>query len=203
MEGTVGAARSASRTASPEVSLVVEGKLLPGMQVVRKTVHRDGRGFLVELLRAEELRASGIHTPLVQFNHSRSVRGTIRGLHWQRDPVQAKLVTVIRGAVLDVVADVRPDSPTFGQHVMLPLEPGVSVWVPAGYAHGFAVTSADADVVYGLGAPYAPGEGRGVRWDDPTLAIDWPVRDPVLSDADRTLPTLAALDPADLPVGTS
>jgi len=172
---------------------------LPGVLRIDKPVHPDARGLLVEFVRAGELQALGLPAAFAQHNHSRSVRGVIRGLHWQRDPVQAKLVTVVRGRILDVIAEVRPDRPDRGRHVAVVLEPGRSVWVPAGYAHGFLVLSDEADVVYGLTAPYAPGEGRGVRWDDPELAIPWPLRVPVLSEADAALPVLADLDPADLP----
>lgn len=173
---------------------------LPGVLRLDKPVHRDERGLLVELMRADELAAAGVPATFAQHNHSRSVRGVIRGMHWQRDPVQAKLVTVVRGRVLDVVAEIRPGRPGYGRHVAVVLEPGTSLWVPAGYAHGFLVLSEDADVVYGLTAPYAAGEGRGVRWDDPALAIPWPVGTPVLSPADAALPFLADLPDEDLPV---
>ncbi len=173
---------------------------LPGVFRLTSPVHADRRGRLVETFRLDALAAVGIDVAFVQHNHSRSVQHTIRGMHWQRDPAQGKLVTVTHGAAWDVVAEVRPTAPAFGRHVAVRLEPGISVWVPPGYAHGFCALAPDTDVIYALTAPWAAGEGRGVRWDDPTLAIPWPINDPVLSEADRALPSLTDLDPGDLPV---
>lgn len=174
---------------------------LPGVARVDSPRHADRRGFLVETIRVDRLAAAGIDATFVQHNHAHSVRGVLRGLHWQRRHVQGKLVSVVHGAILDVVADVRPSSPTFGQHVAVPLVPGTALWVPPGYAHGFLVTSAEADVWYANTDVYDGPSGRGVRWDDPTLAIPWPVVDPILSDADAGLPTLDALTADDLPEG--
>jgi dTDP-4-dehydrorhamnose 3,5-epimerase len=123
------------------------------------------------------------------------VRGVLRGLHFQRRHPQGKLVAVIRGAVLDVVADVTPGSATFGRHVSVVLEEGTGdqLWVPPGYAHGFVVTSEIADVLYKNTEVYRPEDGAGVRWDDPTLGIDWGTTTPILSPKDAVLPWLADL----------
>lgn len=167
---------------------------LPGVVLLARDVFVDLRGHLVEVHRAPRYAALGLPEAFAQTNHSRSARGTIRGLHWQEGAPQGKLVTVIRGRVLDVVADARPDSSTYGQHVAVELaDDGAQLWIPPGYAHGFCVISGVADVLYGLTDVYRPDAQAGVRWDDPELDIDWPVDAPILSEKDAALPTLAAL----------
>lgn len=178
----------------------VDETALPGVLLVHSRVYPDPRGFFTELYRADHYEALGIG-PFVQDNHSRSLRGVLRGLHWQRHHAQGKLVTLARGAVFDVIVDVRPGSPTFARHVALELHEGTgaAVWVPAGYAHGFCVLSDVADVIYKCTDVYHPESARGLRWDDPALVLPWPVRDPVLSEADALLPTLDTIDPDELP----
>lgn len=178
----------------------VEPLALPGVLRLHQPVHRDPRGFFQELGRAEELEALGIG-PFVQDNHSRSARGVLRGLHFQRRQPQGKLLVVLRGRVLDVVADVQPGSPTFGRHLAIEMQAGdgTRLWIPPGYAHGFLARSDQADVLYRCTAAYAPGDGRGIRWDCPRLAIPWGVRAPILSPADAAWPTLDRADPEDLP----
>ena len=155
----------------------------------------DERGLFVERFQAERFRAHGLPTGFVQDNHSRSAPGVVRGLHFQHAPPQGKLVGVVRGRIWDVAVDVRPTSPTFGQVVAVELSDlnGRLLWVPAGCAHGFCVLGDEpADVLYKVDALYAPrGEG-GIAWDDPDLAIPWPVRRPILSARDRALPGFAA-----------
>jgi dTDP-4-dehydrorhamnose 3,5-epimerase len=167
---------------------------LPGLALVELTVHADDRGFFVERFRADRLAAHGLPAAPAQENHSRSWPGVLRGLHYQADPPQGKLVGVVRGRVWEVAVDLRPASPTFGRHVGLELRDtaGRLVWVPAGFAHGFCVLGDEpADVVYQVDAEYNPhGEG-GIAWDDPDLAIAWPVRHPHLSARDRALPSFA------------
>lgn len=166
---------------------------LPGVVVIEPTVHGDARGFLMETYKASEFAAAGIDVRFVQENHSRSVRGTLRGLHFQRAPkAQGKLIRVIEGEIFDVAVDVRPESPTFKRWVSVVLSAANrrSVFVPAGYAHGFCVTSPEAQVVYKTTAEYAPELEAGLRWDDPELGIDWPLRDPILSARDSRLPRL-------------
>jgi len=175
------------------MSLIFIPAALPGVLIIEPKVFSDERGYLMETYKRSEFIAAGINADFVQENHSQSVYGTLRGLHLQRDPkAQAKLVRVIDGTVFDVVADVRRDSPTFGQwtSVVLSAENRRSVFVPAGYAHGYCVTSAEAQVIYKVTAEYAPELEDGVRWDDPLLGITWPVSSPRLSVRDSRWPGL-------------
>ncbi len=167
---------------------------LPGVMIIEPKMFSDERGYLMETYKKSEFVAAGVNADFVQENHSRSVYGTLRGLHLQREPkAQAKLVRVIDGTVFEVVADVRRDSPTFGRWVSVNLsaENRRSLFVPAGYAHGFCVTSADAQVVYKMTAEYAPELEEGVRWDDPVLGITWPISSPRLSVRDSRWPRLS------------
>jgi dTDP-4-dehydrorhamnose 3,5-epimerase len=166
---------------------------LPGVIVVVPDVHRDARGFFLETFHADKYRAAGIDRPFVQDNHSRSVRGTVRGLHLQIRRPQAKLVRVIEGTVYDVAVDLRRGSPTFGKWVGVELsaENFKQSYVPAGFAHGFSVTSEIAQVEYKCTDRYDPEDEIGVAWDDPDLAIRWPATSSILSDRDRKLPRLA------------
>ena len=169
---------------------------LPGVVIVEPKVFADDRGFFIETYKRSDFVAGGIDVDFVQENHSKSVRGTLRGLHFQRAPkAQAKLVRAIEGEVFDVVVDIRKGSPTFGrwEAVLLSAENRRSVYVPAGYAHGFCVTSAEAQIVYKTSAEYAPELEDGVRWDDPALAIPWPITAPILSPRDGRWPNLVEL----------
>lgn len=146
---------------------------IPDVKLLVPRVHRDARGFFTERWRAD---VPGLPTAWVQDNHSRSQRGTLRGLHYQLPPhAQGKLVGVVRGRILDVAVDLRRGSPTYGRHVSAVLddEAQQQLWVPRGFAHGFLVLSDVADVLYKVDAPYDRESERGVRWDDPALAIDW------------------------------
>ena len=171
----------------------IEETVLPGVVIVRPDVHRDDRGFLLESYNKERY---GTHEAFgcdfVQDNHSRSRRGVLRGLHFQEHEPQGKLVRVSRGRVFDVAVDIDPDSPTFRQHVSVWLDDADhrQLFIPAGYAHGFCILSDVADFEYKCTAYYRPGDGRGVRWNDPALRIDWPVENPTVSAADRSNPTL-------------
>ncbi len=131
----------------------------------------------------------------VQDNHSRSARGTLRGLHFQIEPGQAKLVRVARGSVFDVVVDIRPRSQTFGRFETFVLddERHLQLYVPIGFAHGFCVTSDVADVVYKVSSYYEPSTERGIAWDDPGIGVPWPIHDAILSARDRSNPTLAEI----------
>jgi dTDP-4-dehydrorhamnose 3,5-epimerase len=173
---------------------------IEGVLVIESPTYSDDRGFFRERLHearyevlAVEYNAPGLGGPFIQENHSRSNRNVLRGLHFQRRNPQGKLVECIRGSIYDVVADLRAGSPTFGRWVGVELDDasGRQLWVPPGLAHGFCVLGDVADVVYRCTEYYAPDDESGVVWDDPTLAIEWPVTDPVLSDKDRRLPTLA------------
>ncbi len=173
---------------------------LPGVLGLKGDVFADDRGFLTEVFRQERLQALG-PAPFVQANHARSVRGTLRGLHWQDPRPQGKLISVLHGAVLDVVLDVRVGSPTFGRHIAVTLSAGSGdqLWIPPGLAHGFCALTETADVLYLCTDTYLPDGQRGVAWDDPALGIDWPVRAPILSAKDAALPALSAIPRAQLP----
>jgi dTDP-4-dehydrorhamnose 3,5-epimerase len=167
---------------------------LPGVTIIEPRVLTDHRGFFLEAYKKSEFAAAGIDVDFVQDNHSRSVQGTLRGLHLQRAPrAQAKLVRVLEGEVFDVAADIQPDSPTYGQwvSVVLSSDNRRSVFIPAGYAHGFCVVSPEAQILYKTTDEYAPDFEWGVRWDDPLLAIPWPISEPRLSQRDERWPALA------------
>ena len=166
---------------------------LAGVLIIEPDIHADGRGFFVETYHADRYREHGIVGPFVQDNHSRSVAGTLRGLHLQLRRPQAKLIHVIEGEIFDVAVDVRRGSPTFGQWVgeTLTAENFKQVYVPPGFAHGFCVLSPIAQVEYKCTDLYDPAGELGVAWNDPALAIPWPVSQPLLSKRDARHPTLA------------
>lgn len=170
--------------------------VLDGPLLLAAAVHGDERGFFVESFRASVLAGFGVEHPFVQDNHSRSARAIVRGMHFQ--PGQAKLVRCVRGAILDVIVDIRPGTDQFGrwEGVVLDDVSHHQLYVPDGFAHGFCVLSELADVVYKTSAYYDPGTEGGFRFDDPEVAIEWP-RDPALiaSARDRSAPSLAALEP--------
>jgi dTDP-4-dehydrorhamnose 3,5-epimerase len=168
---------------------------IPDVLVVEPAVFRDGRGHFLETWHAERYRAAGIPDAFVQDNRSRSVRGTLRGLHAQRSKPQGKLVQVVAGEVFDVAVDLRRGSPTYGRWVGVTLSADSfrQMWVPAGFAHGFCVTSDTADVEYKCTAPYDAADELRIAWDDPDLAITWPVASPALSPKDAAAPRLSAL----------
>ncbi len=173
---------------------------LAGVVVIEPQVFADARGFFFESYNAQRYAKAGISCAFVQDNHSRSTRNTIRGLHYQFRRPQAKLLRVVRGSVFDVVADIRRGSPTFGRWVGIELsaENKRQIFVPAGLAHGFCVTSDDAEVEYKCSDFYVPDDQHGVLWSDRTIGIAWPVREPILSDKDREYRPLT-LDRDDLP----
>jgi dTDP-4-dehydrorhamnose 3,5-epimerase len=166
---------------------------IPGVVVIEPDVHVDVRGFFVETYHVDKYRAGGIADVFVQDNHSRSMRGTIRGLHLQLQRPQGKLIRVIEGEIFDVAVDVRRGSPTFGKWVgvMLSAENFRQAYIPKGFAHGFAVTSGVAQVEYKCTDVYDASSEVGIAWDDPDIGIDWPMSDPVLSERDRRHPRLA------------
>lgn len=162
---------------------------LTGVLIVEPVVHRDERGFFLETWREPRYREHGIALPFVQDNHSRSAGGVLRGLHYQIEPGQGKLVQAITGEVFDVAVDLRRSSPTFGRWVGVTLSEANhrQLWIPPGFAHGFLVTSERADVAYKCTDVYAADRERCIRWDDPDLAIAWPLaagRAPVVSARD-------------------
>ena len=174
---------------------------LPGVLLIEPRVLGDARGWFVETYRVERYAAHGIGGPFVQDNLSRSARGTLRGLHLQHPHGQGKLVSCPLGSVLDVAVDVRVGSPTFGRCVSVELsaENQRQLWVPPGFAHGFQVTSEVALFAYKCTDVYHPEAELGVRYDDPDLAIAWPVADPIVSPKDRALPFLRDVPKERLP----
>ncbi|GMV06109.1 MAG: dTDP-4-dehydrorhamnose 3,5-epimerase [Gemmatimonadota bacterium] len=166
---------------------------IPDVVLVRPTRRGDARGFFAETYRASAFAAAGIPGPFVQDNLARSGPGVVRGLHYQLPPhAQGKLIQVVRGAVLDVVVDLRRSSPTYGRWVSCELseEGGALLWVPPGFAHGYAVLGEGADLAYKVTQEYRPELDRGIRWDDPEVGARWPFPDPELSARDRQLPLL-------------
>jgi dTDP-4-dehydrorhamnose 3,5-epimerase len=178
----------------------IERAAIPDVLIIRPKKHGDHRGFFSETFRASALKEAGVDLNWVQDNHSYSqARGVVRALHFQRPPVaQAKLLRVIRGAILDVVVDIRKASPTFGRHVAVELsaENWAQIYAPIGFAHGFCTLTEDCEVLYKVSAPYAPAEEGGVLWNDPDLGIDWPIaaEAATLSARDREWPRLKDLD---------
>jgi dTDP-4-dehydrorhamnose 3,5-epimerase len=176
--------------------LSFESTELAGVLIVVPKVFADDRGFFMETFKRSEFERAGLDIPFIQENHSRSTAGTLRGLHYQREPkAQGKLVRVIFGEIFDVAVDIRQGSPSFGKWigVTLSAENRTSIYVPPGFAHGFCVTSADAEVIYKTTEEYAPDHEEGIRWDDPGLAIAWPIANPTLSARDQRWPSLARI----------
>lgn len=172
---------------------------LPEVLVIEPDVFGDERGFFIESYNAEAYRAIGIDSIFVQDNHSFSMNGILRGLHYQLPFPQAKLVWVVAGTVLDVAVDIRRGSPTFGHWVaeILSDENKRRLFIPRGFAHGFSVLSPSAHFMYKCDEYYHPDADRGVNWRDPDLAINWQTTDPILSPKDTSLPFLADI-PADM-----
>ena len=166
---------------------------LDGVLLLQPAVHGDDRGFFVETFRANVWGELGIDVEFVQDNHSRSRRGTLRGMHFQTDPGQAKLVRCARGQILDVVVDLRRDSDTFGRWDGHELDDANlrQLWVPVGFAHGFCVLSEEADVVYKCSSYYDPATEAGIAYDDPDVGIAWPNLELLVSERDRAAPRLA------------
>jgi len=165
---------------------------LEGVVVIEPEVHRDSRGFFLESYHARKYREGGLDAVFVQDNHSRSIRGTLRGLHAQRRHPQGKLVRAIQGEIFDVAVDIRPGSKTWGKwtSVVLSEENFRLVYIPPGFAHGFCVLSDVAQVEYKCTDFYVPGDEITIAWNDPEIGIPWPVRDPILSPKDRDAPPL-------------
>ena len=160
------------------------------LKLIQLTIHGDERGFFVERFQKDRFKAHGLPFEFVQDNLSRSAPGVLRGLHYQTDPGQGKLVGCTHGRIWDVAVDIRKDSPTFGKSFGVELSAlnGKLLWVPAGFAHGFCVLGDEpADVMYKVDAPYNPSSEGGIRWDDRDLAIDWPINNPLVSARDAAL----------------
>ncbi|HET9467824.1 MAG TPA: dTDP-4-dehydrorhamnose 3,5-epimerase [Vicinamibacterales bacterium] len=164
---------------------------IPGVLLITPRKLSDARGFFVETYKRSEFAAAGIGETFVQENHSSSIRGVLRGLHYQRQPrAQSKLVRVISGAIFDVAVDLRRDSPTGGRWVGVELsaETNTMMYIPDWCAHGFCVLSERAEVLYHTSAEYSPEHEAGIMWNDPALGITWPLADPIVSDRDTRWP---------------
>jgi dTDP-4-dehydrorhamnose 3,5-epimerase len=167
---------------------------ISGLKVVELDVHGDARGFFVERYSRQRFAEHGLPTDFLQDNHSRSAPGVLRGLHYQANPAQGKLVGVTCGAVWDVAVDIRPDSPTYGEYAGIELtgENGKLFWIPAGFAHGFCVLGDEpADMLYKVTGLYNKAGEGGILYNDPELAIDWPLKNPLISDRDKQLLSFA------------
>ncbi len=170
---------------------------IPEVLLIEPRVFGDERGFFLETYRRSDFERAGLPEAFVQSNHSHSSHGVLRGLHYQKEPyAQGKLVMAIRGEIFDVAVDLRRGSPTYGQWVgeVLSATNHRLLYVPPGFAHGFCVLSPEADVLYQVTAEYSAAHDRGLRWNDPTVAIAWPIADPLLSAKDAAQPLLTELD---------
>ncbi len=164
---------------------------IPEVILVEPEVFADERGFFLEYYKQSDFFNGGIKEDFVQDNHSRSVKGVLRGLHYQKEPMaHGKLVRCIRGEIFDVVVDIRRDSPTFGKWISIVLseENKRILYIPPGFAHGFQVISEVAEVIYKTTKEYSPAHEAGIVWNDPYLAIPWPIKEPILSERDRRWP---------------
>jgi len=166
---------------------------VPDVIIIEPRLFGDQRGFFLETYQSHRYAEHGVRRPFIQDNLSRSARGVLRGLHLQNPLTQGKLVTVLRGKVLDVAVDVRVGSPNFGRHVAVELseENRRQLWVPRGFAHGFVVLSETADFFYKCDDLYSPKDECSIRWNDPAIGIDWGVEAPSLSAKDAEAPLLA------------
>ena len=170
---------------------------IPGIILIQPKVMADNRGSFLELYKHTDFVHAGIPEYFVQENYSRSVRGTLRGLHYQKKPkAQGKLVCCISGTIFDVAVDIRTGSPHYGKWAGVELsgEKRRMLYVPPGFAHGFEVLSESAEVMYKCTEEYSPADDRGIVWNDPDIHISWPVTDPILSARDKTHPLLRNAD---------
>jgi len=170
---------------------------IPDVVVVEPTIHRDERGFFMESYKYSEFAAFGIGERFLQDNQSRSVQGVLRGLHYQKNPrAQGKLIQVIEGEIFDVAVDIRKGSPTYGRWVgqTLSTENKRMLYLPVGFAHGFCVLSETAEVVYKVTEEYSTEHDAGIVWNDPDIAIAWPIWRPIVSKKDAVLPRLKETD---------
>lgn len=170
---------------------------IPEVIYIKPKIFEDPRGAFFELFKSSEFKGNGIEDDFIQANHSTSFKNSLRGLHYQKDPVaQAKLIFVVRGSIFDVAVDMRGESPTYGRWVSANLDSTKHdmLYIPKGFAHGFCVLSEVAEIIYYCSDEYSPANERGILWNDPTLAINWPVTDPILSERDQHLPPLIQAD---------
>jgi len=169
---------------------------IPDVILIKNQIHKDERGFFNEFYHKDIFYDNGISDSFIQSNHSRSIKNTLRGLHYQNKHPQSKLVKCIRGEILDIAVDIRPESIYFGKWVGQKLSGtnGLQLYIPVGFAHGFLVLSDTADVIYQCNEKYYPEDNCGIIWNDPTLNIDWGIKKPILSIRDQKLPFLLDLN---------
>lgn len=173
---------------------------IPAVKIIEPRVFEDDRGYFFEVYRESVLNEAGIEVQFVQDNVSKSYKNTIRGLHYQIENPQAKLVQCLKGTILDVAVDLRQNSDSFGNYVAIKLS-DVSkrmLYIPTGFAHGFSVLSDEAIVAYKCSDYYHAEGERGIRWDDPDIRVNWDVERPILSDKDRKLPLFSSVNEEDL-----
>ena len=180
----------------------IKGDSIDDIVVIEPEIHRDNRGYFMEIYHQKRYLEAGLNKDFVQDNISSSVRGTLRGLHFQIKHPQAKLVQVVSGEIFDVAVDLRSGSPTFGKWtgVHLSEQNRLQFFIPEGFAHGFCVLSDKAVFLYKCSDFYAPDDEGGIIWSDSEIGIPWPVETPVISEKDKNLPTLSSLGPDQLPV---
>lgn len=170
---------------------------IPNVILIEPQLFSDKRGFFYEFFKEADFLSYGITVRFIQENFSHSIKGVVRGLHFQKNPrAQAKLVTVIKGKIFDVAVDIRKNSPTYGKWVgeILSEENHRSLYIPEGFAHGFCVLSDEADVLYKVSDEYSPENDRGIIWNDPTINISWQIEKPIVSEKDNQLPLLEKSD---------
>ena len=176
--------------------------LLKEVLIIEPRVFTDNRGFFKETYHQKKYQEAGIHHTFVQDNQSHSMKGVLRGLHYQLKHPQAKLIHVLGGAIFDAVADIRQGSPTFGKSIGIHLsaQNHRQLYIPEGFAHGFCVLSEQADIEYKCSDFYFPDDEYGLRWDDPELNINWPLQNPLLSAKDAAYPFLSQQPKDNLPL---
>ena len=174
---------------------------LKGVIIIEKDIFKDHRGFFMETYKQTQYEKAGICDQFVQDNISFSDKNTLRGLHYQSKHPQAKLVQAITGKIYDVAVDIRPSSPNFGKWIGVYLsgEQGNQLFIPKGFAHGFCVLSPEAHILYKCSEIYHPEDDRGILWSDPEIGIDWPVKNPNLSDKDKAHKCINKILPGELP----
>jgi len=175
---------------------------LSGVVIVKVPVFGDERGFFMETFNQQGFESAGLPSNFVQDNHSRSRKGVLRGLHYQFPQWQGKLVRVLSGAIFDVAVDIRPDSRTFGQWYGIELndENRLQLYIPPGFAHGFATLSESADMAYKCTSLYKAEDDAGIAWNDPDIGVEWPVENPLVSEKDAAAPLLSQINHSDLKV---
>ena len=183
------------------MTVLIKETDLPDVLLIQSDIHADKRGFFREFYHKEKYSLAGLDVDFVQDNHSHSTKGVLRGLHYQLRMPQGKLISVISGEIYDVAVDIRRGSPYFGKWtgVRLTPETGLQLYIPEGFAHGFCVLSASADVVYKCTDFYSLEHEYGLLWSDETVNIGWPVKDPIVSDKDNAYPKLSDIPAEQLP----